>query len=151
MLIPCARSVSRVSSYAFAFDRVRHCHRISALSGRARGKISSQRVSVLPHVSRFFSAGSLHRIPIATPPTQDPYSYTDGRWLHQDVLQRKARYVQFDFSGLCEIAIRLSEGRLVSPVMKRRKGDITESLSCPWIRASVLLREYQRGLPDHLD
>lgn len=43
-------------------------------------------------------------------PVEDPYSFTNGHWLHQDELQRKARYLQFDFSRLCETAIGLSEG-----------------------------------------
>ncbi len=35
----------------------------------------------------------------------DPYSYTTGRWLKDDQLQREARLVKFDFYGLCEKAI----------------------------------------------
>ncbi|KAL3441573.1 hypothetical protein BJX65DRAFT_299639 [Aspergillus insuetus] len=35
------------------------------------------------------------------------YSYTDGRWLHRDELQRNSRHIQFDFLALCERAIRV--------------------------------------------
>ena len=41
---------------------------------------------------------------------QDPYLHTDGRWLHQDELQRKSRHVQFNFPRLCEIATELCDG-----------------------------------------
>lgn len=55
-------------------------------------------------------------------PVQDHCSYTDGRWLHQDELQRKARYVQFDLSGLCEIAIGLSEGASCVTSYEKKEG-----------------------------
>ena len=53
---------------------------------------------------------------------QDPCSYTDGHWLHQDELQRKVRYVQFDFPRLCEIAISLSEGASCVTSYEKREG-----------------------------
>ncbi|KAF2499208.1 hypothetical protein BU16DRAFT_603172 [Lophium mytilinum] len=31
----------------------------------------------------------------------NPFSYTTGRWLKNDKLQREARYVKFDFAALC--------------------------------------------------
>jgi hypothetical protein len=37
----------------------------------------------------------------------DPYSYTGGRWLNRDSLERTSRHVKFDFSALCERAIRV--------------------------------------------
>ncbi|PGH01067.1 hypothetical protein AJ79_08037 [Helicocarpus griseus UAMH5409] len=40
----------------------------------------------------------------------DPYTYTAGRWLHQDEVQRHSRLLQFDFPRLCEIAVRLCDG-----------------------------------------
>lgn len=49
-------------------------------------------------------------MPVLISQVQDPYSYTDGHWLHQDELQRNARYVSFDFSRLCDVAVGLSEG-----------------------------------------
>ncbi|KAF3481968.1 uncharacterized protein GIQ15_04727 [Arthroderma uncinatum] len=60
------------------------------------------------NASRSFSGGSEARIhPV---PSQDPCAYTAGRFLHQDELQRSVRHIQFNFSKLCEVAIRLSEG-----------------------------------------
>ncbi|KAB8200234.1 hypothetical protein BDV34DRAFT_217358 [Aspergillus parasiticus] len=40
----------------------------------------------------------------------DPYSYTSGRWLNRDDLQRKSRFIQFDFAELCNTAIKLYLG-----------------------------------------
>ena len=40
----------------------------------------------------------------------DPYSYTTGRWLNHDELQREARYVKFDFPALCAKAVNVSAG-----------------------------------------
>ncbi|KAF1965126.1 hypothetical protein BU23DRAFT_585168 [Bimuria novae-zelandiae CBS 107.79] len=44
---------------------------------------------------------------IASP---DPYNYTSGRWLRQDVLQWDARIVQFDFDALCRRVVALCPG-----------------------------------------
>lgn len=41
---------------------------------------------------------------------EDPYLYTSGRWLHQDELQRQSRSLQFNFSRLCETAVKLCQG-----------------------------------------
>lgn len=41
---------------------------------------------------------------------QDPYSYSDGRWLHRDELQRRLRYLRFDFALLCELAVNACDG-----------------------------------------
>lgn len=38
---------------------------------------------------------------------QAPYAYTSGRWLHWDKLQRDSRFVQFDFSALCQRVVDL--------------------------------------------
>jgi hypothetical protein len=40
----------------------------------------------------------------------DPYSYTSGRWLHSDKLERDARRVVFDFDALCAVAVQLCSG-----------------------------------------
>lgn len=40
----------------------------------------------------------------------DPFTYTTGRWLHYDEEQRKARFLQFDFSMLCQQAINACHG-----------------------------------------
>ena len=55
-------------------------------------------------------------------PAQDPYSYTDGHWLHRDELQRQARYVHFDFSRLCDVAIRVSEGASCVTSYEKKEG-----------------------------
>ncbi|KKZ64102.1 hypothetical protein EMCG_01599 [[Emmonsia] crescens] len=49
----------------------------------------------------------------------DPYTYTAGRWLHQDKLQRQSRFLQFDFPRLCETAMKLCDG--ASKVTKYEK------------------------------
>ncbi|KAJ5690116.1 hypothetical protein N7462_004508 [Penicillium macrosclerotiorum] len=46
--------------------------------------------------------GASNSIPLRT----DPYSYTNGRWLHQDELQRQARDVRFDFDELMRVVLR---------------------------------------------
>lgn len=40
----------------------------------------------------------------------DPYTYTGGRWLKRDELERNSRHIQFDFSALCDKAISLLPG-----------------------------------------
>lgn len=40
----------------------------------------------------------------------DPYSYTSGRWLNHDKLERDSRYIQFDFAALCKRAVELCPG-----------------------------------------
>ena len=55
-------------------------------------------------------------------PAQDPCSYTDGHWLHRDELQRQARYVHFDFSRLCDVAIRVSEGASCVTSYEKKEG-----------------------------
>lgn len=40
----------------------------------------------------------------------DPFNYTSGRWLRFDALQRKSRYLQFDFEALCRRVIALCPG-----------------------------------------
>lgn len=40
----------------------------------------------------------------------DPYSYTSGRWLNHDKLERDSRYIQFDFAALCKKAVELCPG-----------------------------------------
>lgn len=40
----------------------------------------------------------------------EPYSYTRGRWLDHDRLERESRHIQFDFSALCKKAIELCLG-----------------------------------------
>lgn len=40
----------------------------------------------------------------------DPYSYTSGRWLRQDALERDSRFVRFDFDALRRKVIALCPG-----------------------------------------
>ncbi|RAK97240.1 uncharacterized protein BO80DRAFT_415183 [Aspergillus ibericus CBS 121593] len=46
----------------------------------------------------------------STPVGFDPYTYTDGRWLHRDALQRESRRIVFNFPALCERVISLCPG-----------------------------------------
>lgn len=38
------------------------------------------------------------------------YTYTSGRWLNHDKLERDSRYIQFDFAALCTKAVELCPG-----------------------------------------
>lgn len=40
----------------------------------------------------------------------DPHHYTSGRWLHNDQLERDARYINFDFAALCNKAVNVCQG-----------------------------------------
>ena len=40
----------------------------------------------------------------------DPYNYTKGRWLRNDAIERKARFIQFDFDALCRKIVALCPG-----------------------------------------
>jgi len=42
----------------------------------------------------------------------DPYNYTKGRWLRNDAIERKARFIQFDFDALCRKIVALCPGAL---------------------------------------
>lgn len=53
---------------------------------------------------------------------QDPCSYTDGRWLHRDELQRKSRHIQFNFSRLCDIAVGLCDGATSVASYEKKEG-----------------------------
>jgi len=37
----------------------------------------------------------------------DPHTYTSGRWLRCDELERESRFIQFDFDALCRKVIEL--------------------------------------------
>lgn len=52
----------------------------------------------------------------------DPYSYTSGRWLHRDELERNSRYVKFDFSALYDRAIRVCPGATKVVKCEKREG-----------------------------
>jgi hypothetical protein len=40
----------------------------------------------------------------------DPYTYTSGRWLRCDELERESRLIRFDFDALCRRIIELCPG-----------------------------------------
>lgn len=40
----------------------------------------------------------------------DPYTYTTGRWLNRDNLERQSRYIKFDFAALCKRTVDLCPG-----------------------------------------
>ncbi len=40
----------------------------------------------------------------------DPHTYTSGRWLRRDKLERESRYIKFDFDALRERVIELCPG-----------------------------------------
>ncbi|KAJ5576504.1 hypothetical protein N7535_003430 [Penicillium sp. DV-2018c] len=52
----------------------------------------------------------------------DPYSYTDGRWLKRDELQRNSRQVMFDFSALCERVVYICPGATKIVKYEKREG-----------------------------
>ncbi|KAL6709562.1 hypothetical protein ACN47E_001497 [Coniothyrium glycines] len=53
------------------------------------------------------------------PPGFDPYTYTSGRWLKQDRLQRQARQIKFDYPALCRRAIQACPG--ASKIVRQEK------------------------------
>ncbi|KMU91683.1 hypothetical protein CIHG_09490 [Coccidioides immitis H538.4] len=86
-------------------------HQLPPRPLRMGGKVSSPVPSAhYPSTSRPFSGNSGNKIYPVPSQGQDPCSYTAGRFLHQDELQRNARHVQFSFSTLCEVAIGLCQG-----------------------------------------
>jgi hypothetical protein len=40
----------------------------------------------------------------------DPYTYTSGRWLRNDKLERQARFIKFNFDALCRKVVALCPG-----------------------------------------
>ncbi|KAG5294078.1 hypothetical protein I7I50_04696 [Histoplasma capsulatum G186AR] len=40
----------------------------------------------------------------------DPHTYTGGRWLRHDKLERDSRYIKFNFSALCQRVLELCPG-----------------------------------------
>ncbi|KAL4902041.1 hypothetical protein BDW74DRAFT_187035 [Aspergillus multicolor] len=55
-------------------------------------------------------------------PPLDLYSYTDGRWLNRDDVQRTSRHIQFDFTALCDRAIGVSPGANKVVEYEKREG-----------------------------
>lgn len=60
----------------------------------------------------------------------DPYTYTSGRWLKQDKLERESRYIHFDFAAFCEKAVELcSEATRVVRYEKKKEASTDPLLS----------------------
>lgn len=52
----------------------------------------------------------------------DPFAYTSGRWLHHDEIQRKARFLKFDFPLLCQKAVDVCPGARNVVQYEKREG-----------------------------
>lgn len=57
----------------------------------------------------------------------DPYTYTSGRWLNQDKLERESRYIQFDFAALCKKAVELCPGARRVIQYEKKEGGFNRS------------------------
>lgn len=49
----------------------------------------------------------LDKAPVPVSVKFDPYSYTSGRWLRRDKLERDAHYIKFYFGALCQKVLAL--------------------------------------------
>ncbi|KAF2452260.1 kinase-like domain-containing protein [Lineolata rhizophorae] len=65
----------------------------------------------------------LHGFDVAEnrPTSIDPFSYTSGRWLKCDSLQRKARHINFDYRALCQKAVEACPG--ASEIVRHEKNE----------------------------
>jgi hypothetical protein len=52
----------------------------------------------------------------------DPHSYTSGRWLHRDKLERDSRYIAFNFDALCRRVIELCPGAVSIAGYDKKEG-----------------------------
>lgn len=52
----------------------------------------------------------------------DPHTYTSGRWLHRDKLERDSRYISFDFDALCRRTIELCPGAVSIATCDKKEG-----------------------------
>lgn len=52
----------------------------------------------------------------------DPYNYTSGRWLRHDELERKSRFIQFDFDALCRRVVALCPGAQSITSYEKKEG-----------------------------
>jgi hypothetical protein len=81
------------------------------VSARPRPDVHRQ---FLGHAT-FFSSGqkidfSSHGLDTYRNAGPDPYSYTSGRWLRHDALERDSRLIHFDFDALCRRVLALCPG-----------------------------------------
>lgn len=166
-------SMRRISSYAFTFKRVLHHRQRLAFSTRMGGNLSSQRANILPRGPRSLYDSSLPRKLTTSRCTQFSRSLNALNFLGNANTSQSPKpkiltptpmatgFIKMSCSGghgmsssisLAFVRLPLGYARalLVSPAMRRRKGDITGSLSLPWTRESVSSRKYQHGWPGHL-
>jgi hypothetical protein len=52
----------------------------------------------------------------------DPHSYTSGRWLRRDKLERDSRYITFDFDALCRRVVELCPGAASITTYDKKEG-----------------------------
>ena len=52
----------------------------------------------------------------------DPHTYTNGRWLRRDKLERDARYIKFDFDELRKRVIELCHGAASITNYEKKEG-----------------------------
>jgi hypothetical protein len=55
-------------------------------------------------------------------PALDPHSYTSGRWLRRDKLERDSRYISFDFDALCRRVVELCPGAVSIATVDKKEG-----------------------------
>ncbi|KAJ5164822.1 uncharacterized protein N7500_006652 [Penicillium coprophilum] len=53
---------------------------------------------------------------------ENPHTYTGGRWLNRNDLERTSRHVKFDFPALCERAVRACPGATKVVKYEKREG-----------------------------
>ncbi len=53
---------------------------------------------------------------------QNPHSYTSGRWLRRDKLERNSRYIEFNFNALCKTVIELCSGAVSIASYEKKEG-----------------------------
>jgi hypothetical protein len=52
----------------------------------------------------------------------DPHTYTGGRWLSHDKLERDSRYITFDFDALCRRVVELCPGAVSIATYDKKEG-----------------------------
>lgn len=57
----------------------------------------------------------------------DPYTYTSGRWLSHDKLERDSRFIKFDFAALCKKAVELCPGACRVIQYEKKEGGFNRS------------------------
>jgi hypothetical protein len=52
----------------------------------------------------------------------DPRTYTSGRWLRRDKLERDSRYISFNFDALCRRVVELCPGAVSITTYEKKEG-----------------------------